>query len=75
MQESVPEDWIKSLKKLEKLDVDIIIPGHGDASCGKEYLKEQVDIIELWVDAIRKAIKQGWIDFYWDPMRKLFDKV
>jgi len=26
-------------------------------------------------DTQHKAIKQGWIDFYWDPMRKLFDKV
>jgi hypothetical protein len=21
-----------------------------------------------------EAIKQGWIDSYWEPMRKLFDK-
>jgi activator of HSP90 ATPase len=26
-------------------------------------------------DTQYKAIKQGWIDFYWDPMRKLFGKV
>jgi activator of HSP90 ATPase len=26
-------------------------------------------------DTQYKAIKQGWIDFYWEPMRKLFDKV
>ena len=25
-------------------------------------------------DGQYKSIKQGWIDFYWEPMRKLFNK-
>ena len=40
------------------MDVDLIIPGHGEI-CDKSYLKEQASFIEEWVEAVRKGIQQG----------------
>lgn len=59
LQGSEPERWLHSLKRLEELDADIIITGHGDTVCSKEYLKEQADIIGRWVDGVKAAIKKG----------------
>ena len=58
LQDSTPDQWFESLRKLGELEVDIIVPGHGDI-CKKEYLKEQADIIQKWVDVVQSAIKQG----------------
>ena len=58
LHESNPEKWIASLRRLEKLDVESFVPGHG-APCKKEYLKEQAGIVEQWVEAVKRAIKQG----------------
>lgn len=34
------KEWIKSLEKLEKLDIDILVPGHGKILKGKQIKKE-----------------------------------
>jgi cyclase len=59
LHESEPDQWLASLKKLSELDVDVVVPGHGEL-CNKDYLKEQAGIVEQWVEAVRSAIKQGW---------------
>ena len=43
----------------KELDVDVIVPGHGEA-CDKRYLKEQASFIRDWVEAVSEAIKQGF---------------
>jgi cyclase len=58
MQESNPEVWLRSLQKLNSLNPDIVVPGHGPV-CDKEVFKEEADIVQKWVDAVKKAIKQG----------------
>ncbi len=59
LHESQPEQWLASLKKLGDLDVEVVVPGHGEL-CTKEYLKEQAGIVQQWVETVRSAIKQGW---------------
>lgn len=59
LNDAVPHLWIESIKKLSNLDVDIIVPGHGDRACGKEYLQEQTNIIQEWVERVKIAIHQG----------------
>lgn len=34
------KEWLKSLEKLEKLDIDILVPGHGKILKGKQIKKE-----------------------------------
>ena len=58
LHEAYPNEWLQSLKRIEELDVDVIVPGHGEV-CDKSYIKEQASFIEEWIDAVRQAIKQG----------------
>ena len=59
LNEATPYQWIESLKKLTELDVDVVVPGHGDGICTKEYLQEQVNIIQDWVEVVKEAIDKG----------------
>lgn len=58
LHEANPEQWIQSLEKISKLDIEVIIPGHGDP-CNKDYIAEQTDIIQGWIDVVKSAIKKG----------------
>ncbi len=53
-----PLEWIESLKKIEALDVDLIVPGHGQIG-DKKALRECAAFIQGVVDAVRKAINKG----------------
>jgi len=56
--EADPQAWLESLRRLGDLDVDVIVPGHGEV-CDKGYLGEQAAFIEEWIAAVRDAIKRG----------------
>jgi cyclase len=58
LHESDPSLWLASLKKLGELDIDVLVPGHGDL-CKKDFLEEQASIVQGWVEAVRLAIRQG----------------
>ena len=59
LHEADPFAWLESLKRIDELDVDYLVPGHGEV-CNKNYIKEQADYIQGCVDAVRKAIDRGW---------------
>jgi len=58
LHDSSPSQWLESLKKLGALDVDVIVPGHGEI-CKKAYRDEQAGIIEQWVREVQSAIDKG----------------
>jgi cyclase len=58
MLQSSPYDWVDSLKQLEKLEVDTIVPGHGGL-CDRSYLPKMRFIIQAWIDAVIEAIDKG----------------
>jgi glyoxylase-like metal-dependent hydrolase (beta-lactamase superfamily II) len=58
LQECDPWEWLAALKSIEALDVETIIPGHGDP-CNKAYLKEQGQIVENWVGYIDRFVDRG----------------
>lgn len=58
LHEALPNEWLRSLKRLQELDVDYVIGGHGNV-CDKSYIPEMTAFIRDWVSAVRKAIKQG----------------
>ena len=58
LHEAMPYQWIESLKRLGEVDADVIIPGHGEGVCKKEYLEEQANIIRSWIDVVKAAIDQ-----------------
>ena len=58
LQEADPAKWLESLKKLNELGLDAVVPGHGNV-CKKDYLDEQASIIRRWVEVVQSAIKKG----------------
>jgi cyclase len=59
MINAVPEDWLKSLKKLQTLDIDKIVPGHGPV-CDKTALEVTYNNVAYIVNELKNAIAQGW---------------
>jgi cyclase len=55
---ALPGEWINSLNRLSGLDVDYIIPGHGEIS-DKSAFQIMKDKIQLWVEVVGGAINQG----------------
>ncbi|MFC2006988.1 MBL fold metallo-hydrolase [Chloroflexota bacterium] len=58
LRHALPNDWIESLKRLQELEADVLVPGHGSI-CDKSYLPEMSAFIQDWIDAVAKAIDQG----------------
>jgi cyclase len=58
LQHAEPFAWIESLKKMAKLDVEFIIPGHGEV-CIAAYLPEMITRVQEWIDAVNVLIKKG----------------
>jgi cyclase len=58
IQEADPWEWLAALERIGQLDVELIVPGHGEP-CGKEYLKEQAEIIQTWVGAVEDFVRRG----------------
>lgn len=58
LHEATPHHWLESLQRIKELDVEIVVPGHGEL-CNKHYLDEQRGIIEKWVSAVRSCIDKG----------------
>jgi len=59
LHEADPFAWLESLKRIGELEVDYIVPGHGEV-CDKSYLGEQADFIMEWMETVRRAIERGW---------------
>lgn len=58
VQEGDPWEWFEALKRIEALDVETIIPGHGEP-CDKSYLKRQAEIVGNWVELVEGFIQRG----------------
>ncbi|MFC1914125.1 MBL fold metallo-hydrolase [Chloroflexota bacterium] len=58
MSHSMPLEWVKSLKKAEAMDVDVIVPGHGKV-CDKTEIANFRRFIQKCIDMVKEAIKQG----------------
>ena len=50
--------WIEALKTLEKLDIESVVPGHGDIG-HKDAIKQQREFLEELVSAVQAALKAG----------------
>ncbi len=58
LHQAVPDQWIESLKRLQQLEADVIVPGHG-VLCDRSYLPEMAAFIQAWVDAVKAAMDKG----------------
>ncbi|MGQ0810176.1 MAG: MBL fold metallo-hydrolase [Nitrospiraceae bacterium] len=53
MRSDYPDEWIESLKKVEQLDFDILVPGHG-----KIGRKEHVQRFRGYLEDLRAAVQE-----------------
>ena len=58
LQQAVPYEWLESLEKLNELEVDTMVPGHGE-TCDRSYIPEMRKVIQAWIDTIKKAMADG----------------
>jgi len=59
LHQALPYQWLESLERIAALEVDVIVPGHGEV-CDKGYLPEQAAFIREWLEAVQQAIDKGW---------------
>ncbi len=58
LQQAVPYEWLDSLKRIEELGAEVLIPGHGSI-CDCSYIPEQCAIVQAWIDGVTACIRQG----------------
>ncbi len=58
LQQALPYEWLDSLKRIQEMEADVLVPGHGSL-CDRSYIPEQSAFIQLWIDTVAAAIKQG----------------
>jgi cyclase len=59
LHQAVPYAWLDSLVKIGQLEVDYIVPGHGQV-CSKSYLGEMTATVSAWIEAVKEALARGW---------------
>jgi len=57
--EALPDAWLESLRKIGEMDVDHIVPGHGE-TCDRSYIAEWTKFLEEWFENVRQAVRKGW---------------
>jgi len=55
LHQAIPDEWINSLQRLQELEADVLVPGHGEV-CDRSYLPEMSDFIQAWIDTVSAAI-------------------
>jgi cyclase len=58
LHQALPYEWLESLKRIQELDADILVPGHGEV-CDRSYIPEMSATIQAWIDAAKEAIDMG----------------
>lgn len=53
------DQWVAALDRIGQLDVDYVVPGHGEVT-DKSYLDVQRAMLLEWVSAVSDAVDQGW---------------
>ncbi|HSR51278.1 MAG TPA: MBL fold metallo-hydrolase [Acidobacteriota bacterium] len=59
MHETHARGWLKRLREIEALDVDVIIPGHGPLQRTPEWLQRHIDLLETIIAAAEEAVERG----------------
>jgi cyclase len=59
LDDCLMDEWIDSLKFIQTLDVDYIIPGHGPVQ-NKSYIPQFMKGLLSWLDPVKEALKKGW---------------
>ena len=55
-----PVEWSATLGKIAELDIDLLIPGHGDVQHDLDYLHLVAELFASLGDQVRAGIDRGW---------------
>ena len=55
---SFPLEWVGSLKQIEAMEIDVVVPGHGEI-CDRNEVAQFRQFIEKCIEMTRTAIQQG----------------
>lgn len=58
MRSDYPDEWIESLKRVEQLEFDTLVPGHGKIGT-KEHVRQFRGYLEDLTAAVKDSIQQG----------------
>jgi cyclase len=58
VQECDPWELLATLDRIGQLDVETIVPGHGEP-CGTAYLAEQARVVQEWVAVVERLVDRG----------------
>lgn len=58
MQSDYPDDWIESLKRVEQLDFETLVPGHGNIG-KKEHVRQFRGYLEDLREAVEEQVRKG----------------
>ncbi len=58
LHEALPYEWLDSLQRIQELEADVLVPGHGSI-CDRSYIPEMSAFIQAWIDAVTIAIDKG----------------
>ena len=58
LHDSEPFLWLESLRRIGEMEIDQIVPGHGEV-CDKHSIRELAAFIEEWISAVKEAIRKG----------------
>jgi len=53
--------WLDSLRRLEALDAEIIVPGQGPAQHDKVYLRRTIELFTAVIDQVHAALDRGLV--------------
>jgi cyclase len=53
------QQWIEALDRISQLDIDHVVPGHGEVT-DKAYLTVQRAVLMEWEAAVAGAVARGW---------------
>jgi glyoxylase-like metal-dependent hydrolase (beta-lactamase superfamily II) len=68
MPDFYPQDWIKALRKMEQLDFDIVVPGHGPPSAPKSAVTLQREYLEELTKAVSAGTQKAGNPFAFDKI-------
>ena len=55
----IPVDHVNTLKAMAQLDIDTIVPGHGEVLHGKQYLDQVTDLLAAVNTEVEKELNAG----------------
>ena len=51
--------WLTALDRIAQLDVDWVVPGHGDVVTPQYLARQRANLLD-WVQAVSDAVARGW---------------